>query len=490
MIKTLFTIIGLTSAAFAEKPNIILFVTDDQSPIAGCYGNKVIQTPHLDALAAVGTMFTHAYATTASCSASRSVIMTGVHNHANGQYGHAHAYHKFATSRSMTAISLPNQLRLSGYRTAQIGKYHVAPESVYHFDSYLRGSNPVGMAEGAKSFIEKKDELPFFLYLATHSPHRSSGTNSLSNLKLKPNLFQNKDKKQHHKGVKEVFYQPKDVKVPAFLPDTSTCRAEIAEYYQSCSRVDQGLGRLVEILKAAGKWDNTIIIFTADHGMAFPGAKTTVYEAGLHVPFVVRDPRVKKATVNDALISHLDITPTILDFAGGLDTKSNKPLKRHPVEAIKKFENIGKAIKRYQGKSWRSLLGTEASQGWDSISASHTFHEIQMYYPMRAVRDRNYKLIWNVAYRQPYPFASDLWAASTWQAQYQQGPATKYGARTVESYIQRPQFELYDIKKDPAETINLATQEAHKETLKIYKTKLKEMQKSTSDPWALKWKYE
>jgi N-sulfoglucosamine sulfohydrolase len=231
----------------AAKPNIILFVTDDQSPIAGCYGNKIIQTPQLDALAAEGTLFTQAFATTASCSASRSVILTGTHNHANGQFGHAHAYHKFSTFKSMAAVSLPHQMSLNGYRTAQIGKFHVAPETVYHFDQYLKGRNPVGMAEGARSLIEESDERPFFLYLATHNPHRSGGVDQEAEVKLKPNLFGNLPHKAHHKGVKEVFYNPKDVLVPEFLPDTPTCRAEIAQYYQSCSRVDQGLGKLIEI---------------------------------------------------------------------------------------------------------------------------------------------------------------------------------------------------------------------------------------------------
>lgn len=477
----------------AEKPNVILFVTDDQSPIAGCYGNKVIQTPHLDALAKDGTLFTHAFATTASCSASRSVIMTGVHNHANGQFGHAHDYHKFSTFKSMAAISLPLQMRLNGYRTAQMGKYHVAPESVYQFDHYLKAPNhnAVGMAEGSRAFIESEDDQPFFLYLATHSPHRSGGVDQNAKVKLKPNLFWNLPDQKHHKGVKEVFYDPKDVLVPEFLPDTPTCRAEVAQYYQSCSRVDQGLGRLIQILKQAGKWENTVLIFTADHGMAFPGAKTTVYEAGLRVPFVVRDPRqAQKGVVSNAMISHLDITPTIVDIGGGYDVKKQRPKKLAPTPRAEKFENTGKKPTAYQGRSWLPIIEKEQVQGWDQISASHTFHEIQMYYPMRVIRDRQYKLIWNVAHRQPYPFATDLWAASSWQAQHQQGEAAKYGNRTVGSYINRPAFELYDIKKDPSESNNLADNPEFADLLLQYQKKLKQSQRKTRDPWAMKWNYE
>ena len=102
-------------AAEAERPNIVLFVTDDMGADAGCYGNPVIKTPHLDALAKEGVRLTNAFCTTASCSASRSVILTGLFNHANAHYGHAHAYHHFSAYK--TVKSLPVLLAEAGYRT-------------------------------------------------------------------------------------------------------------------------------------------------------------------------------------------------------------------------------------------------------------------------------------------------------------------------------------------------------------------------------------
>ena len=125
----LVALMGTTLVAHAAPRNIVLFVTDDQGLDAGCYGNAVIQTPHLDALARDGTLFHNAFCTTASCSASRSVILTGLHNHANGHYGHQHHYHKFSSFANVG--SLPVYLTKAGYRTARCGKYHVAPESVY-----------------------------------------------------------------------------------------------------------------------------------------------------------------------------------------------------------------------------------------------------------------------------------------------------------------------------------------------------------------------
>jgi len=107
------------------------------------------------------------------------------------------------------------------------------------------------------------------------------------------------------------------------------------------------------------------------------------------------------------------------------------------------------------------VIDKEKTSGRDEVFASHTFHEITMYYPMRVVRERRYKLIWNIAHGLPYPFASDLWAAPTWQTQWKQGMSAPYGAKTVRSYIHRPAFELYDVEKDPHEGNNLATSPEH-----------------------------
>ena len=113
-----------------------------------------------------------------------------------------------------------------------------------------------------------------------------------------------------------------------------------------------------------------------------------------------------------------------------------------------------------------------------------------MYYPMRVVRERRYKLIWNIAHGLPYPFASDLWAAPTWQAQWKQGMSAPYGAKTVRNYIHRPAFELYDLKEDPHEGNNLADSSKHVELLARLKKKLKAFQTKTNDPWVMKWRYE
>jgi N-sulfoglucosamine sulfohydrolase len=458
------------SAAFAAPRNIVLIVTDDQSPDLGCYGNKVIQTSNIDALAADGIRLTHAFCTTASCSASRSVILTGMHNHANGHYGHAHDYHHFSLQAGVQ--TLPMRLAGAGYRTAQCGKIHVEPAAAVKFQETLQANarSTVEMAEKCRDFVSAKSDKPFFLYFCPTDPHRDG--QSVADDPQKPNSFGNRAKA--YPGVTEVKYKPADVIVPPFLPDSPTCRAELAQYYQSISRIDQGIGRLVEILKEAKIYDDTLLIFTADHGMAFPGAKTTCYEPGLHVPFIAKLPAADKLAgrTSDAMISFVDIVPTLLDFAQVPPEKDILP--KFPV----------------QGRSFLKAIREEHPKGWDEIYASHTFHEITMYYPMRVVRTRKHKLIWNIAHSQPFPFASDLWEAPTWQAAFKQGPETLYGKRTVQQYIQRPEFELYDLAADPDEIANLADKPAHAELFAELKGKLKTFQKNTRDPWILKWDYE
>lgn len=502
VVTLVLVIAGLAIAQLpAAEKNIIFIITDDQSPTLGCYGDPVAVTPHLDALAKDGTRFVNAYATTASCSASRSAILSGLHNHKNGQYGHTHHFHKFASYPDVVSLALPRVLATEGYRTARIGKYHVAPEAVYHFATTIPGNprNAVQMAKACESFITAADERPFFLYFATSDPHRGGGEDQTFPGPYKPDLFGNKPGRGAFPGVNEVFFDPATVPIPAFLPDSPESRAELAQYYQSQSRIDQGVGQLIATLKQAGLYDKTLIVFTSDHGMAFPGGKTTVFEGGLKVPMIVRNPYVAtRGVVSQALLSHVDITPTLLDFAGGLDAEVNGPKQwRDPKIFWKDKEfmgeenrNGGQTFRSYHGTSWLACLEKSDDPTRTEIHASHTFHEIQMYYPMRVIRDREYKLIWNIAHHLPYPFASDLWSAATWQAQYAKGLEAPYGQKTVGAYINRPRFELYNLVNDPNESRNLAADPAYADVLAAYQARMKAFQKTMEDPWIQKWNYE
>ncbi len=445
-----------------DAPNIILFVSDDHGTDAlGCYGNSIIQTPNLDKLASEGVRFTNAYCTSASCAASRSVILSGLYGHATGSYGHVHDYHHFSTYDNVKSLS--NRLTNAGYLTARIGKYHVAPENVYTFDKVLN-ANPRNTIEMANACVNVlNSEAPFFLYFCTDDPHR--GYPFMPNKWDEPNSFGNKT--EGYEGVEQVVYNPNEVLVPDFLPNNKQTREEIAQYYQSVSRVDQGFGKLMAHLKEANKMQNTIVIYISDNGMAFPGAKTTVYEPGIKLPCIIKNPKNSRVNiVNNARISWVDLTPTILDMA-----------------------NIAYNTEDFHGKSFNDILGKEEVEGWDTIYASHTFHEITMYYPMRVVIDGDYKLIWNIAYQLHYPFASDLWAASTWQAIHR-NKEEYFGYRTVKDYLNRSEFELFNLSEDPNESNNLAYNDKYQETLATMKSKLKSFQKRTKDPWLILWDHD
>lgn len=465
--------VGCLRAAPAQRLNVVLFVTDDVGLDAGCYGNSAIHTPHLDALAAAGMRFDQARCTTASCSPSRAVIQTGLQSHANGQYGLAHAAHNFNSRPEVK--TLPTLLRDAGYRTARYGRMvHVKPWDQYAHDitepeqdgdltlaDRLYGRNIVECVDNTEPFIVADDDRPFFLMVATCDSHRF-GTH-FDDLPFRPNTFSND---HSYEGVDEVHYAPEDVQVPGYLSDTPATRAELAQYYQSISRLDQGLGRLVTMLKRTGHWENTVIIFTADHGPPFPGGKTTAYEPGLRVPLVIRDPtRGDAGSVTDALVSLVDITPTILDYAG-----------------------VSLPKLKLQGRSLLPLLTDPAQAGWDEFYASHTFHEVTMYYPMRVVIEGRLKLIMNLADGLAFPFAQDLWDSSTWQSILaDKNEEKRLGQRLVSDFLRRPRFELYDLRTDPYEVRNLALEPSRQADLQRLQDKLRAFQHATNDPWEMKW---
>ncbi len=455
-------LLGVGHVVASERLNIVLFVSDDHGLDAlGCYGNPVIKTPHLDQLAKEGVRFSQAYCTSASCAASRSVILTGQYGHATGSYGHVHDYHHFSTFEGTP--SLPVLLEASGYDTARIGKYHLAPDSVFRFQQVLEADprSTVEMAEACEKIIQS--ERPFFLYFCPDDPHR--GHPFTPNPWHAPNTFGNRP--EGYPSVEPVKYDPQSVILPPFLPDTKECRQELAEYYQSVSRIDQGLGHLRSLIRKHGKEENTVILYLSDNGIAFPGAKTTLYEPGIRLPLIVKHPKLKKrGFTNHAIIHWTDLTPTILDFAEA------------PFVADS-----------FHGRSFAAILGLEQPKGWNTLFAAHNFHELTMYYPMRVYREGNLKLIWNIAWRLEYPFASDLWASSTWQSIHRNAEP-HFGKRPVKDYLFRAEFELYDLDRDANELNNLAGASKYSSQIAKLKNKLKAIQLKTKDPWQIIWNNE
>lgn len=437
-------------AAEGSKPNVVVIIADDLGRTLGCYGDPNAKTPHIDALAAAGTRFENAFCTTASCSPSRSVILSGLYNHANGMYGLAHATHHFQSHEWVRG--LPVLLKDGGYRTCIIGKFHVLPESNYQFetkaDEQIQGArNSVRMAENAEAFIKQADSRPFFVYYASTDPHRARQG------------FANESK---YPGVTPVKFDPDHIKVPPFLPDQPETRQDLAEYYESVARLDQGVGRMLQALKDTGHDDDTLVIFMSDNGIPFPGAKTGHYDPGVRLPLICRLPGQKLGLVSQAMVTWADITPTILDYTGTTGPK-------YPLH----------------GESFLKGITDPAWTARETVFLSHTFHEVTMYYPMRSLQSARYKFILNLANPLPFPFASDLYASPTWQGALKRGDSS-YGNRLMKDFIQRPRIELYDLERDPHELVNLAGKPEYAPQVAKLLGELKQHQQQTQDPWLLK----
>jgi N-sulfoglucosamine sulfohydrolase len=433
--------------------NVLLLISDDQGlDQCGCYGNERIRTPNLDELARSGVRFTNAFATSASCSASRSVILTGLFNHRNAQYGHEHGYHHFRTFDWVKP--LPALLKREGYATGVVGKLHVGPQESFPLDLYAPGGtrNVYAMAKKAGEFFRENREKPFFLLVGYGDPHRAAKG------------FANEP---DYPGIKKITYSASEVTVPYFLPDCPEVRGELAEQYQAVSRMDQGVGLVVEELKKSGRYEDTLIVYISDNGIPFPGAKTTLYDPGVHLPMIVRSPELERTRVaNDAMVSYVDITPTVLEWAGASP----------PDYSL-------------DGRSFLGILGEEHPRGWDRVFASHTFHEITMYYPTRGMRTRRFKYLNNLFPELEFPPASDLYASATWQAILRRKDGMM-GKRSVKAYLHREREELYDLGSDPCELKNVAGDAGYAETLEAMRGEVLAFRRRTNDPWLILLDYE
>jgi N-sulfoglucosamine sulfohydrolase len=259
-------------------------------------------------------------------------------------------------------------------------------------------------------------------------------------------------------GYTPVSYDPASIEVPAFLPDTAMVREQLAGYYQQVTRADHGVGLALESLKKHGHDEDTLVLLISDHGTSEPGAMGTQYEPGVRAPFLVRRPGGPAGLVHEALVAFTDITPTLLDWAGVQDPAAGT-----------------------HGRSLLPILDQPAVEGWDEVVLSHVAHEVYSYYPMRTLRERRYKLIWNLTWKAEYPVPVDTFNRRLWRSIRETG-ATMIGPRTVEQYLNRPKFELYDLESDPNELNNLAEDPAYAAVLADHRRRLDAKLVATKDP--------
>lgn len=360
-----------------QNKNVVLMIADDLGLNLGCYGSKVIQTPHIDQLANEGSLFTNAFASTASCSGSRSTIYTGLHTHQNGQYGLQHGWNHFQTHDHIA--TMPQIFNALNYQTGIIGKVHVGPPNSYPWKWYAPSMtrNVARNAAEAGRFFDHaaSNGQPFHLTVGFRDAHRDESREG----------FGNDESDVQHLEVPQ--YAAEDVEIPHYISDIPELRTELVQYYKSISRLDVGVGLICDELRKRGLEHNTLVICISDNGAPFLNSKTTLYDAGVKLPLIVRQPGQEDGVVNPNMVSFLDILPTCIAWAGASDIDTrNEGAKSSPSRRGDSFLHIIGESRKLPSDQWKQ-----------SVFGSHTFHEIQNYWPTRFVRDHRYKYHRNIA---------------------------------------------------------------------------------------------
>ena len=295
---------------------------------------------------------------------------------------------------------------------------------------------------------------PFFLYMGIHDPHR----NIPESAKYGQFMERWGDGSPGMGIIPDwtpTDYRPEDVKVPYFLPDTNATRGDLAALYRTISRYDQGIGLIMQLLKDYGYDDNTLVFLSSDNGIPFPNAKTTLYEPGMGEPLFISNPLAKDRwnMTTEAIASHTDFVPTILDWFDLANPSYS--MNGHNVVL--------------QGKSLLPVTVKEPTTGYDKAFSSHNLHEVTMYYPMRVLRNKQYRLLHNLNYKMPYPVATDIYSSPTFRDIVNRSLAGEplHWFKTLEDYYYRDEWELFDLENDPQELKNLATDPAYESVLTV-----------------------
>ena len=370
------------------RPNIVYLHSHDTGRHIQPYGHQV-PTPNIQRLADQGLLFRQAFSAAPVCSGSRAALLTGEYSHTNGMLGLAHRGYRLADYDH----HLVHTLRDAGYTSTLIGEQHVAADPLdigYDQIIDLRSHQASEVAPAAAKAIREADG-PSFLSVGFFETHRD-------------------------------FFEPTSVRdalyslPPANLPDTPATRRDMAAYKASARALDQGVGTVLDAIED----ENTLVIFTTDHGLAFPGAKATLTDRGIGVLLIVRGPGgFTGGRVSDALVSQVDIFPTVCDLLG-----------------LESPEWV-------RGRSLLPLARKDADEVNDAVFAEITFHAA--YEPQRAVRTKRYKYIRR--YEKPV------------LANIDDSPSKDYLLAHGLAERDAPSEALYDLVFDPNEAHNLVDEE-------------------------------
>jgi len=392
---------GFVQAAEAgkDRPNIVMCIADDQGwRDAGCYGNPDVKTPNIDRLAAEGMRFDHAFTAAAMCAPTRQQLYTGIFPVRNGAYpNHSRVYEG--------TKSIVHHLTALGYRVGLAGKEHFGPRDSFQFERV--SPKDVG------GFIKRDKHQPFCLIYTSHSPHLpwSAGDSTA--------------------------YDPASLKLTPDMIDTPQLRASLCKYYAEITSFDGEVGAVLSAVKSAGVDANTMFICTSEQGPPFLHGKWTCYDGGLRVGFVVRWPkRVKAGSVARAMVQYVDVTPTLVEAAGGDPTKIDTGRPGAPDGGA-----------GFDGRSFLAVLEGKADKHNEYVYGVHTTRGIingSECYPIRSIRSKTHKYIRNLNHQTPFrnilqkaTGADNYWVS--WVDKARTDPAA---AKLVGMYINRPAEEL------------------------------------------------
>ena len=401
------------------RPNILYLHSHDTGRYVQPYGYAV-STPNIQRLAEEGMLFRQAFCVAPTCSASRAALLTGQYAHSAGVTGLVHRGWRLRDYGQ----HLLHTLRRAGYHTVLGGLQHLHPDRTQlGYDQIIapaQSTRVADVAPAAAQFLRSQPQQPFFLDVGFFETHR----------------------KFPQAAPGEARY----VRPPAPLPDTPATRQDMADFITMARELDRGVGMVLDALDAAGLAENTLVIQTTDHGLAFPAMKCNLTDHGAGVLLIVRGPGgFSGGRVCDAMVSHLDIFPTLCEL-----------LAIEPPPWL-------------HGQSLLPLVRGEAEELHEAIFAEVTYHAA--YEPQRAVRTRRYKYIrrYGERTRPVLPNCDDglsktLWVEHGWRE------------RTVASE------QLYDLLFDPNESNNLASDAAYGPVLADLRQRLERWMEETDDP--------
>jgi len=404
-----------------KRPNILWIMIEDWGYDLSCYGAKGVYTPNIDQLASQGTRFTNSFCTAPVCSASRSAMMTGFHQTYIGSGQHRTEGPGFARKELPYGIKpIPHLLEEAGYFTCLLDK---------KTDCNFVTSRPLFIG---KDWSERKAGQPFFAQVSFNGTHRVWKRDTIRPVDVRA------------------------VEVPPFYPDVPMIRRDIATGMEAVQNVDRQVGKLLKRLEEEGLSETTLVFFIGDNGKCIARGKQFLYDQGMVVPIIARWPgHVPSGQVDENMVMTIDICATILD-AAGVDPGYELHGKNLFGEAVAKRKYV---------------FACRDKMDW-------TFDA------MRAIRSKEYKLIQNLmperAYCQFNQYKESNYPdLAMLNLMNLEGKLTPDQAKLMAA--NKPEIELYDLKKDPFELHNVAEDQNYAAVKAELLMNLSEWRKSVND---------